>query len=111
MKPGGNSLLFTPNLDAFSFAKLKERSSLIIPVEHLFYFTIPSLNRLVDEAGLTVLKAETKDMDIPDIFSHYRDDLKNQAVADFLCENYSQLQAVIDASGWPNHLRFIVTDN
>ncbi len=110
LNPGGISLLFTPNLDAFAFAKLKERSSLIMPVEHLFYFTIPSLKRLVDEAGLTVLKAETKGMDIPDIFSHYRDDLKNQAVADFLREHCSQLQAMIDASGCANHLRFIVTD-
>lgn len=108
LNPGGIALLFTPNFDSFAFAKLKERSSLIMPVEHLSYFTIPSLKRLVDEAGLKTLKAETKGMDIPDIYSHYRDDLKSPEVAKFLREHCDQLQAMIDAAGCANHLRFIV---
>jgi len=104
----GIALFFTPNLDSLGFWKLKERSSLVMPVEHLFYFTEKSLRMVFEKVGLEVEYFAAKGMDVPDLFSHYRDDLKNEAVADFLKENSDVLQAIIDASGKANHLRFIV---
>jgi 2-polyprenyl-3-methyl-5-hydroxy-6-metoxy-1,4-benzoquinol methylase len=40
---GGIALLFTPNLDSVGLSILRERSSLVMAAEHLFYFTPKSL--------------------------------------------------------------------
>lgn len=108
LEPGGIAIFFTPNLDSFGFQHLKEHSSLVMPVEHLFYFTPRSLRRIIEETGLKVVYFATKGMDIPDIYSYYRDKMKQTQVANFLKENCDSLQAMIDASGCANHMRFIV---
>jgi len=108
LNPGGISLIFTPNLDSWAFNKLGNRNSLIMPVEHLFYFTRESLNILIKQANLDVLRYETKGMDIPDIYSYYRDEIKNEEVAIFLRENITILQSIIDAAGCANHSRYIL---
>lgn len=108
LHPSGVSLIFTPNLDSFAFWKLKEESSLVTPAEHLFYFTKRSLGILIADAGLEVLDFQTKGMDIPDLYSYYRDETKYSQVAEFLKENCSVLQAIIDEAKCANHMRFIV---
>ena len=104
----GIALIFTPNLDSFCFWRLKERSSQVMPVEHLFYYTKKSFVNLLNETKLKLLNFETKGMDIPDIYSYYRDETDQQQVAEFLKENCSGLQSMIDQSGCANHMRFIV---
>lgn len=108
LNPEGIALLFTPNLDSVGIALLGERSSLIMPAEHLFYFTPTSLCKLIEETPLEVLEFETKGMDIPDFYSYCRDLPDTQQVADFLAERGPILQAVIDSAGCANHMRFVV---
>jgi 2-polyprenyl-3-methyl-5-hydroxy-6-metoxy-1,4-benzoquinol methylase len=109
LNPGGIGLLFTPNLDSVGITILREFSSLIMPAEHLFYFTPTSLRRMIEETPLDILDFQTKGTDIPDLYSYFRDDAHVQPVADFLAERGSILQAVIDSAGCANHMRFIVS--
>lgn len=108
LNPGGIGVIFTPNLDSVGIGILRERSSLIMPAEHLFYFTPASLRRIIEETPLEVVEFQTKGMDIPDLYSYFRDDAHSQPVADFLAERGSILQAVIDSAGCANHMRFFV---
>lgn len=111
LRPGGIALLFCPNLDSVGFSILRERSSLVMPAEHLFYFTPKSLRHLIEQTPLEVVEFQTKGMDIPDVMSHFRDDRQLQPVADFLLEQCNVLQAVIDSAGCANHMRFVVRRN
>jgi 2-polyprenyl-3-methyl-5-hydroxy-6-metoxy-1,4-benzoquinol methylase len=108
LNPGGVGLIFTPNLDSVGITILGECSSLIMPAEHLFCFTPASLRRMIEETPLDVVDFQTKGMDIPDLYSYFRDVAVSQPVADFLAERGSILQAVIDSAGCANHMRFIV---
>lgn len=108
LNPGGIGLLFTPNLDSVGIAILRDVSSLIMPAEHLFCFTPASLRRMIEETPLEIVEFQTKGMDIPDLYSYFRDVAGSQPVADFLAERGSMLQAVIDSAGCANHMRFIV---
>ncbi len=107
LNPEGIALLFTPNFDSVGIALLREQSSLVMPAEHLFYFTPASLRRLIEETPLEILEFETKGMDIPDLYSYCRDLEGSQEVADFLAERGPILQAVIDSAGCANHMRFV----
>ena len=108
LNPGGIGLIFTPNLDSVGITILQEFSSLIMPAEHLFYFTPTSLRRMIEETPLDIADFQTKGMDIPDLYSYFRDIALSQPVADFLAERGSILQAVIDSAGCANHMRFVV---
>jgi 2-polyprenyl-3-methyl-5-hydroxy-6-metoxy-1,4-benzoquinol methylase len=108
LNPGGIALLFTPNLDSVGITFLREKSSLIMPAEHLFYFTPASLRRLIEETPLEILEFQTKGMDIADAYAYYRDIEGNRPVAEFLAERGPILQAVIDSAGCANHMRFVV---
>ncbi|MAV63569.1 MAG: hypothetical protein CMG00_00085 [Candidatus Marinimicrobia bacterium] len=108
LEPGGISILFTPNFDSLAFKILGNRNSLIMPVEHLYYFTKESLGIAIDKSNLEILHFETKGMDIPDIYSYYKDDKKDKGASGFLRENRNELQSIIDASGCANHMRFIL---
>lgn len=106
--PGGIALIFIPNLDSVGLKILGERSSLVMPAEHLFYFTPKSLRGMIENVPLEVVEFQTKGTDIPDIFSHFRDDKQEEAVARFLSDKCDLLQAVIDQAGCANHMRFVV---
>lgn len=108
LRPGGIALIFCPNLDSVGLSILKERSSLVMPSEHLFYFTPKSLRGLIERNALEVVEFQTKGMDIADVMSHFRDDRKLRSVSDFLSEHCTTLQAVIDSAGCANHMRFVV---
>ena len=51
LRPGGALLLFTPNYDALSRRALGTAWAVLSPVEHLYYFTGGSLDRLLREVG------------------------------------------------------------
>lgn len=108
LNPGGIALIFCPNLDSVGMRILQERSSLVMPAEHLFYFTPKSLRRLIEQTPLEVVEFMTKGMDIPDMMSHYRDDKESKEISGFLSEHCQTLQAVIDHAGCANHMRFVV---
>lgn len=108
LHPGGIALIFCPNLDSVGISILKERSSLVMPAEHLFYFTPNSLRRIIEESALEIAAFQTKGMDIPDIMSHMRDDREMERGALFLSEQCHILQAAIDQAGCANHMRYVV---
>ena len=87
---------------------MQAESSLVMPAEHLFYFTKKSFHLLLEKIGFQELYFATKGMDIPDIFSFYSDKTEQKEVATFLHEHCDILQAIIDESGYANHMRFIV---
>jgi SAM-dependent methyltransferase len=108
IKPGGVLLFFAPNLDSLGFKLLGGRSSLCMPVEHLFYFTEQSIVPVLNRLGFKVEMFETKGLDVADLYSYYRDIYKNQAVASFLEEVADVLQPIIDSAGCANHMRVLV---
>lgn len=108
LKPGGIALFFVPNLDSLGFKVLKGNSSLCMPVEHLFYFTETALRPVLDHMGFQTVYFATKGMDVPDLYSYYRDILGRRDVAQFLGEMIDTLQPIIDGAGCGNHMRFIV---
>jgi hypothetical protein len=63
---------------------------------------------LLSETSLEVLEFSTKGIDIGDSYSYFRDVAQIGAVAEFLRERGSMLQAVVDAAGCANHMRFVV---
>lgn len=108
LSPGGIALFFTPNLDSLGFWKLKDQSSLVMPAEHLYHFTRSSLETALTREGFNVVHYESKGMDIPDLYSFYKDKTDQDQVARFLADHCDVLQALVDASGHANHMRFIV---
>ena len=79
-----------------------------MPVEHLYYFTAESLELILRQLGYQILVLETKGMDIADLYSYYRDVLKQIDVAQFLEETSALLQPIIDSAGCANHMRFVI---
>ncbi|MDD3905553.1 MAG: class I SAM-dependent methyltransferase [Candidatus Omnitrophica bacterium] len=108
LKPGGIAMIYTPNFDSLAFRYMKEKSNLVMPAEHLFYFTPSSLRAILEENNLEVIYFATKGMDIPDIYAYLRDEAKDIEASEFLYRNCDMLQAVIDKAGCANHMRFIV---
>ncbi len=95
LNPGGIAIVFTPNLDSLGLAVLGAHSSLIMPAEHLYYFTPASPRRLIEQANLEAISFSTKGMDIADMYSYYRDVSRINPIADFLRDRGSLLQAVL----------------
>ena len=108
LSTNGIAIIFTPNLESLAFWKLKEQSSLVMPVEHLFYYTGKSLRMIFDQVGLAVIEFQTKGMDIPDLYSFYSEVMENNHIAEFLKENCSVLQAIVNEAKYANHMRFIL---
>lgn len=108
LKPGGIASIFVPNLQSVGFSLLQQESALVAPAEHLFYFTRESMEKMAAKVDLAVLDIETKGMDIPDLVAYYRDTKNDDAVTDFLTEFADVFQAVIDKSGYANHMRTVL---
>lgn len=107
LKKNGSVVVFVPNLVSLGFSLLQHNSALVSPAEHLLYFTQKSMQEVAKRSGLEIVDFQTKGMDIPDIIAYYRDELKNEQVANFLHQNIDILQMMIDKSGLANHMRFI----
>lgn len=108
LKPGGVGMIFVPNLESLGNYVLGANSNLIMPAEHLFQFTRKSLSMMLSKASLEILKFSTNGMDIADIAAYMRDEAEKPEVFEFLVDNVDILQAIVDSSGFANHMRFIV---
>lgn len=58
LKPGGMAMFFNHNIEAFSSRMLGEKSP-IIDIEHTYLYSLKTMRRVVEQAGLRVLKAGT----------------------------------------------------
>lgn len=103
----GIIVIFTPNFDSLAISIMKERSNLIVPTEHLVYFTKNSIIKLAEKSKMEVLSYTTNGIDLGDLKAYY-DFLKDSKMA-FACSKlYDYLQPVIDLAEAGNHLRVVL---
>ena len=107
LRPEGLLIVFTPNVDSLGIHEVGAQSSLIVPTDHLVYFSPSSFERAAAMENLRILSIETKGMDIADIASWEED--KNPETAAYLREKFSRLQPIVDAAGCSDHMRIILT--
>lgn len=105
LKVGGCILLYTPNFDSLSVKVLREYSSIVDGSEHVILFNHSSLEELGKMAGLKVVYAETRGLDIHSILA-FQSCLGEEPNA-FLSRWLNELQAMVDASGCGDYLRVI----
>ncbi|MFQ5713598.1 MAG: class I SAM-dependent methyltransferase [Candidatus Scalinduaceae bacterium] len=105
LNPEGIILVFTPNYDSLGITLMKENSSQIAPVDHLVYFTPPSISKAAELAKLKIIFLETKGMDIADIAASEEE--SNSSICQYLKNNFNVLQPIVDAAGCANHMRII----
>ncbi|MBF0531663.1 MAG: methyltransferase domain-containing protein [Candidatus Omnitrophica bacterium] len=106
LKPGGIAVFFTPNFDSLAIRVMAERSNLIIPAEHLTYFTKKSVETLAAKTQLEWVVYETCGIDLGDLKSFYESQ-NQQPLAEACAGLYNYLQPVIDAAEAGNHMRFV----
>ena len=109
LRKGGIIVVFTPNFDSFGIKVMREDSNLILPAEHLVYFTKKSLSEACTRAGLRSEYIATFGLDIADILSmieeHANDGDTN--LCNFLEKWQGELQAITNHAEAANHLRMI----
>ena len=103
----GLLIVFAPNVDSLGIHAIGVQASMIVPTDHLVYFSPSSFERTAAMGSLQILSIETKGMDIADIASWEED--KNPEVSAYLRENFSRLQPIVDAAGCANNMRIILT--
>lgn len=103
----GIIVIFTPHFDSLAIKVMKAESNLIMPAEHLSYFTEGSIKSLSALSGMELIYFKTKGIDVGDLKSYY--EFKGELELKKACENlYDIIQPVIDASESGNHLRAIL---
>jgi len=104
----GIIVIFTPNFDSLAISIMKEHSNLIVPLEHLVYFTKDSIIKLAEKSKMEVLNYKTNGIDMGDLKAYYNF-LKDSKMA-FACSKlYDYLQPVIDLAEAGNHLRVVLS--
>lgn len=105
--PGGILVVFTPNFDSFAISVMRELSNLIVPAEHLLYFTYDSVNFLAQKSKMELVYYATKGIDLGDCKAFY--ELQGDTLMATACVRlYDAVQPVIDSSNSGNHMRFIL---
>lgn len=110
LNEGGIILIFTPNFDSVAIQTMKEKSNLIMPAEHLTYFTKKSIDKLAELADMNLTYFVTKGIDIGDLKGYF-DYTGNLNLEEACMELYDVIQPVIDHSNSGNHLRCILKRN
>ena len=109
LKDDGIIVVFTPQFDSVAIQTLKEYSNLVMPAEHLSYFTEGTVKYLAEKCGMKVDYYATKGIDIGDLKGYY-DYLGEYDKANHIGAMYDILQPTIDQSGAGNHMRFILSN-
>lgn len=105
--PDGFILIFTPQLDSVAISEMREYSNLIMPAEHLVYFTYETMRKITDLTDMELIYYETKGIDMGDL-KGFADYLGDEDKAAFYKSNYNLIQPVIDMDNSGNHLRTIL---
>ena len=106
LKKNGVLLIFIPNRNSFGFKTMGNNQNLIIPPIHLHYFNMQSLKKLTDK-NFNIIYSKTFGADIADMYAYERDH-GSKKFANYLKNNHSTLQTLIDNSFMGNHLRVIL---
>lgn len=111
LNKGGIILIFTPQYDSVAIQTMKEKSNLVMPSEHLSYFTKDTIYYLADKIKMDVQYYVTKGIDVGDLKGYY-EYIGESEKADSILKMYDLFQPTIDAAQSGNHLRAIlVKDN
>jgi len=104
----GIILIFTPQFDSAAIQIMKEKSNLIMPAEHLSYFTEETVQYLAKVTDMEIKYYATKGIDLGDLkgLADFEGDFEKSK---YFIEMYDILQPSIDASGNGNHLRAILS--
>lgn len=103
----GYIVMYTPNINSFAFYFQKEKQNLLLPYEHLCFYTLKSLNYLATTCGFEIISIDYYGLDMVDYLSmkEYEDNInyneKLKAVIPYL-------QALIDDAKLANHMRIIL---
>lgn len=107
LKENGIIVIFTPQFDSVAIQTMKDKSNLIMPAEHLSYFTEKTVEKLAELSEMQIVYYTTKGIDLGDLKSFY--EYNNQVQLAESCANlYDIIQPVIDSSKSGNHLRAIL---
>lgn len=110
LRPEGIAVVFTPNFDSLGISLMQRQSNLIMPCDHLTYFTLKSSGFLARKFGFEILLNVTKGLDIGDLKGLY--DLEGiECPTSFWQQASDLLQPLLDEKGLGNHLRLIVKNN
>lgn len=104
-----NGILFfmTPNFESFGVKFLKEKSSLIIPTDHLALFSKKTIYELSKIVKLNIDLITYSGIDIGDYFANLENDglLISSDLKQII---YDDIQPYFDSLSFSNHLRFIL---
>ncbi|MEC1305750.1 MULTISPECIES: class I SAM-dependent methyltransferase [Lysinibacillus] len=108
LNDSGIILIFTPHFDSVAIQTMKDKSNLIMPAEHLSYFTKNTLNFIAEKTNMKVEYFATKGIDIGDLKSFYEYEGQHQ-IAETMEKMYDVLQPTIDHAENGNHLRAVLS--
>lgn len=106
LNTGGCVLAYTPNILSFAFHFQGGKQNLLLPYEHLCFYTPQSLNYLAAQSGFDVASVEYYGLDLVDYLAmkQYEDGIPYN---EKLKEIIPYLQALIDKHQLANHLRVV----
>ncbi|MCZ8536933.1 class I SAM-dependent methyltransferase [Paenisporosarcina quisquiliarum] len=107
LKDNGIIVIFTPQFDSVAIKTMKDKSNLIMPAEHLSYFTEKTVEKVAELSDMEVVYYATKGIDMGDLKSFYEYNNQPQ-LAESCASLYDTLQPTIDSSKSGNHLRAIL---
>lgn len=106
LENGGCVLAYTPNILSFAFHFQGGKQNLLLPYEHLCFYTEKSLHYLARETGFEVASVDYFGLDIVDYFSmkQFEDGVPYNSN---LKEIIPYLQALVDKQNISNHMRVV----
>jgi len=103
LKPGGMLFLYVPNWDSASRLIMGSEAHFIWGTHHMTYFTVDTLQQVLDRAGFEVVHHETQGLDIEDIIWWCSNEAGHDTA--FLEAYRNQLQFLCNAGDWGKNLR------
>ena len=110
LKPGGMMLLYVPHFDSLSVQVMRDKSSLVTPLEHILFFTKQAMQTLADRVGLELTYFKTRGIDMGDLMSFFEDQ-GDEELARACGKLYPYLQPIVDGANSGNSSRYILRLN
>lgn len=107
LKPGGMMLLYVPHFDSLSVQVMRDKSSLVTPLEHILFFTKKAMQTLADRVGFEMTYFKTRGIDMGDLKSFFEDQ-GDEELANACARLYSYIQPVVDGADAGNSSRYIL---
>ena len=89
----------------FNYLGLK--NNLLCPPNHLFYFNKKSFDYMCKKINLKIVETQYRGLDVGDIYAMINEN-GDKKIADFLNQNSTLFQKLLDKIGYSNHIRFVL---